>query len=559
MAKAPSIPRSSAVPEASVLRRYRSEFLISLFLATITFAIYGHVLQNELVDFDDLTYITSNPHVLTGLTGPNIRWAFTTNYAGNWHPLTWLSLQLDAQLFGPKPWAFHLTNLLLHCANSVLLFVVLRAMTGAVWRSAVVAALFAWHPLHVESVAWAAERKDVLSTFFWMLTLGVYFLYVRLPGWRRYLAYLAVCVCLALGLLAKPMLVTLPFVLLLLDFWPLGRLPPNKLQTPSSATAAWKLLRLFLEKVPLFTLVAASCLITWQAQQRGGAVQSLAQFPLSVRAANALVACVGYLGKMLFPVDLAAYYPHPRDSLTAGQVAGAGLLLLAVTIIAVGAVRHRPYLLVGWLWYLGTLVPVLGLVQVGDQAMADRYTYVPLIGIFVALTWACGDALARWRSAWLVLLPASAVLLVFCVLLTWLQVGFWHDSYSLWAHADEVTTDNVVAKYNLGVYFTRRDPEKAKEFYRDVVGIEWNNLDAHNALGMLLLSQGKYAEALEHQTAVLEIKAAASAEAGRWQEAIELQRRALENATAAKRPESARKIEARLRRYEQHQPWRKGP
>jgi hypothetical protein len=315
------------------------------------------------------------------------------------------------------------------------------------------------------------------------------------------------------------------------------------------------MLRLIWEKVPLFALVAASCVITWYAQKQGGALQSLVHFPLPTRLANALVTCAVYLRKMFLPIDLAAYYPHPRDSLTVAQVAGAGVLLLITTAVALGLAWRRPYLLVGWLWYLGTLVPVLGLVQQGDQAMADRFTYVPLVGIFLALTWGFADVLTLWRPAKVIIVPVAAVLLVFCLILTGIQVTFWHDSYSLWAHANDVTSNNVVANLNLGVYFQgQHDVVKAQAFYREVLRIEPDNIQALDYLGMLLLSQGRYAEARDVQTTFLQIKAAASAEAGRWDEAIPLQRRALENSMAAKQPELAERIEARLRRYEQHQP-----
>jgi Flp pilus assembly protein TadD len=490
------------------MRRYRTEILIGLVLLLATLGVYGNVSQNQFVDYDDTRYITHNDMVRAGLTRASIWWAFSKFYASNWHPLTWLSLQLDAQVFGiDRPWGFHLTNLLLHCANAVLLFVVLRAMTGAVWRSAAVAALFAWHPLHVESVAWAAERKDVLSTLFWMLTLGAYLLYVRRPGVGR---YLAVVVCLLLGLLAKPMLVTLPCVLLLLDYWPLGRLrlggrlPSRVKSTRPQATEG--LGRLLSEKLPLFALAAGSCLVTWYAQRAGGAVQSLSRLPLEMRLANAVVACVGYLEKMVFPINLAVYYPHPRDSLTADQITGAGLFVIAATVFALVTVRRLPYFFVGWFWYVGTLVPVLGLVQVGNQAMADRYTYVPLIGVFIVLAWGLPDLLARWRLAEVVLVPVTAVFLGFCFWLTWLQVSFWQDSATLWHHAEEFTNGNAVAHNHLGaIYQMVQQMEEAEFHYREAIGIDSSDPSAYSNLGWLLLAQGKVKEAGEHFEAALQL------------------------------------------------------
>jgi tetratricopeptide (TPR) repeat protein len=494
------------------MSRFRTEILVGLFLVAATLAVYWHVSENEFVDFDDSKYIDSNPQVKAGLTGPGLRWAFTTTLASNWHPLTWLSLQLDAQLFGTKPWVFHRTNLLLHAANALLLFVVLRGMTGAVWRSAAVAALFAWHPLHVESVAWAAERKDVLSTLFWMLTLGAYLLYVRRPGVGRYLAVVG---CLALGLLVKPMLVTLPCVLLLLDYWPLGRLRLGVQPSPRAGStepqAAEGPGRLLGEKVPLFALAAASCVITWYAQQKGGALASLDGLSLGMRLANAPVACTNYLAEMLYPVtimlypvtgrffpfELAVYYPHPRHSPPV-WVAGAVGVLLAVSALAAALARRAPYLLVGWLWYLGTLVPVIGLVQVGNQAMADRYTYVPLIGVFIALAWGGPDLLAWMQLRELVLVPITAIFLGICLCLTWIQVTVWHDSFTLWDHAIEVTRDNALAHTSLaGTYERNGEVDEALAHYREALGIDPYSVLAHTNLGNLLLAQGKSEEAFQ--------------------------------------------------------------
>ncbi|HUL98834.1 MAG TPA: hypothetical protein VLU24_05335, partial [Mycobacterium sp.] len=344
--------------------------------------------------------MTANPHVAGGLTWENVAWAFTTNHAANWHPLTWLSHMADVELFGMNAGAHHLTSLLFHAANTLLLFLLLRRMTGALGRSAFVAALFAVHPLHVESVAWVAERKDVLSTLFWMLTLLAYARYVEASslaaesrpgrlGW-----YALVLLLLALGLLAKPMLVTLPFVMLLLDVWPLGRLNrsagpdaggPSRL--PGSGRVRLRAAgALILEKVPLFVLVAASSAVTLVVQHRGGAMTAFRKYPFPLLLQNALVSCVAYIADMVWPAGLGMFYPLP-SAIAAWKVAGATVLLAIASLIAIGAFRKRPYITVGWFWYLGTLVPVIGLVQVGLQARADRYTYIPLIGLFIIVAW----------------------------------------------------------------------------------------------------------------------------------------------------------------------------
>jgi tetratricopeptide (TPR) repeat protein len=495
------------------MSRFRTEILISLILAAVTLAVYWQVGGNEFVDYDDPVYVSENRQVQAGLSGPGIGWAFTTTAGGNWHPLTWLSLQLDASLYprteagGISAWGFHVTNLLLHSANAVLLFVVLRGMTGAVWRSAVVAALFAWHPLHVESVAWVAERKDVLSTLFWMLTLGAYLLYTRAPVWRR---YLLVVLCFLLGLMAKPMLVTLPCVLLLLDYWPLGRMrltgqvpvaPPrkNKEKKPALPDARKGLRQLLWEKSPLFALTLVACYVTWQAQQSEGAVQTFAQLPLDLRVANAIVSYAAYVVKTFLPFDLAVYYPHPRHALASGPVLASGLLVAAVTGLAWLGARRVPYFPVGWLWYLGTLVPVVGLVQVGNQALADRYTYVPAIGLFLVLAWGVPDLVARVRSAELVLIPATAVYLGFCLFLTWVQVGFWHNSFTLWLHTDEVTASNAVAKSTLGrLYFEQGDRQSALDYYQQALRIDPDDVTLRNYLGWFFVTQRSNDEAYQH-------------------------------------------------------------
>jgi tetratricopeptide (TPR) repeat protein len=492
------------------------ELAISVALAALTLLVYGRTGTFPFVAYDDGAYVFENQQVQGGLSAAGVRWAFTTFACANWHPLTWLSLQLDWQLFGGQPAGFHLTNVVLHTANTLLLFGVLTRLTGAVWRSAVVAALFALHPLHVESVAWVSERKDVLSTLFWMLTLAAYVSYVRRPGVCR---YLLVLLALGLGLLAKPMLVTLPFVLLLLDYWPLRRWPDCSLR------------HLLLEKAPLFVLVLASCVVTYLAQLRGQAVAPLEAFPLAARLENALLAYTGYLGKMLWPTHLAVYYPHPRQDVSGARALGAGLFLVVITVLVLGPGRRRPYLAVGWLWYLGTLVPVIGLVQVGGQAMADRYTYVPLIGLFLLLVWGVADLAEAYRVPHRSLAGAAALVLSACVVLTWVQVGHWKSTLRLWEHTVAVTENNFMAHVTLGTHYyqqgmlsdARREFKKALALdpgvaephanlakvygdlglgqqavaeYRQAVALDPQNPVFHNNLGSLLRDLGRPEEAL---------------------------------------------------------------
>lgn len=418
--------------------------LIYLFLALATFMSFWQLNLCDFINFDDPDYVTNNPYVKNGLTWEGIRWAVTSGHAANWHPLTWLSHMLDVQLFGLNPYGHHLVNLLFHIANTLLLFFVLHRMTKALWRSAIVAALFALHPLHVESVAWVSERKDVLSAFFWMLTMGAYSYYVERPGIRR---YLPVLLLFALGLTAKPMLVTLPFVLLLLDYWPLGRLAADVF---ADRNGRWALMRrLFLEKVPLFVLTALSSVVTFIAQRKGGLVESLEVFPLTVRIQNAFVSYVAYMGKMIWPDNLAFIYPYPNQR-QLWQVLGAVLIVVAITMLVIRATKRFPYLLVGWLWYLGTLVPVIGFVQVALQARADRYTYIPLIGLFIMAAWWIPELLERWRYRDRVLAVSSSLILTCLFIATWTQVGYWRDSLTLYDHTIKITDDNYVAYGNRG-------------------------------------------------------------------------------------------------------------
>ena len=440
--------------------------VLCLFLIAATLVVYNRVNQNSFVNFDDDRYITENAHVRAGLTWGTIRWAFSSLEQANWHPLTWLSHALDCQLFRLNPDGHHYVNLLLHAVNAMLLFLILQRATGFTWRSFAVAALFALHPINVESVAWASERKNVLSMLFFLLALGAYGWYVRKPEVRR---YLVVAALFALGLMAKPQVITFPLVLLLWDYWPLGRV--GSTHEFSNKVAQRGFSSLVIEKLPLFALSAASAIITMKAQSAGGAVRSEIEYPFAVRFGNALLAYARYLGKAVWPSHLAAMYPHPGESLQAWQAVAAALLLGFISA-GVWAARRRRYLLVGWLWFLGTLVPMIGLVQVGGQSMADRYAYLPLIGLFVMIAWGVADWAqhkhlpTRWLG-----IPTVLVLLIFS-LLTHRQLAYWHDSITLWSHALEVTSRNFVAEDSLGgALVNEGEYEQAIPHFRSAVEI----------------------------------------------------------------------------------------
>jgi tetratricopeptide (TPR) repeat protein len=477
--------------------------LIALALAAATLLVYGQTAGHsfEFINADDPLYVVNNPHVKHGLTPADLRWALTTFDANNWHPLTWVSLQLDYQLYGLSARGFHLTNVLLHTLNTLLLFWLLRRLTGAVWCSAAVAAFFALHPTHVESVAWVAERKDVLSALFWLLTIAAYAWYAERPrAWR----YLLVLLTFALGLMAKPMVVTLPCVLLLLDYWPLRRWQPAGEAVPTRyARASW--VRLVVEKLPLFALVAASVPLTLGAQTE--MLRSLKRFPIPLRVENAVVSYAQYLRLTLWPSDLCVLYPHPRDSLPVGQVLAAGLLLVALTAGVLWGWRRRPHLLVGWLWFLGTLVPVIGLVQVGNQAMADRYTYLPSIGLFIAVAWGAADLRARLGWPALPLAVLTGALLVACSVVTWGQVRYWRNSDELWRRALAVTSNNSVAHDGLGVALMQQNKlAEAREQFRAALRITPDSEATHGNLALVLTELGLLDEAAEHFTIAMSIR-----------------------------------------------------
>ena len=515
----------------------RSEACIWLILITAVLLVYWQVGDHEFINYDDNVYITDNAQVQKGLTSKGIIWAFTTSHTGNWHPLTWISHMLDCELYGLNPRGHHLTNVLLHMANAILLFVVLRWMTGAIWRSGLVAALFALHPLHVESVAWAAERKDVLSTFFWLLTMVAYVHYVNRPGGKR---YLLVLVTFFLGLMAKPMLVTLPFVLLLLDYWPLNRFKPRavtgsvedqSLGFQSSGDDKLPILKAVMEKTPLFLMSLFSCVVTVMAQQEAGAISTLEIVPFKLRIANGLVSFVAYMGKMIWPQDLAVFYPHPISDLQIWKPVAAGLFLLIVSTVALWVAQRCRYVLVGWLWYLGTLVPVIGLVQVGEQAMADRYTYVPLIGLFIVVVWGFADLVKGWRSRRWVVSVSAAVMVLALMAGSWLQVAHWKSSVKLFKHALDATSNNYVAHYNLGNALALQGKlTGATSHYNKALQINPDHAEAHLNLAVGLDRQGKHQEAIQHYAEVLRISphdaqshnnlGVALAEQGRLKEAV---------------------------------------
>jgi Flp pilus assembly protein TadD len=457
--------------------------VICVLLALATIAIYAQTATHGYVAYDDDQYVYENHWVKAGLTSSNLAWAFTTFFYANWHPLTWISYMLDFSLWGSNAGAQHLVNVAFHLASTLLLFLVLTRMTRRPWRAALVAAIFTVHPLRVESVAWISERKDVLSTFFEMLTL---LLYVSYTAKRSVGRYFAVVLGFAMSLLAKPMAVTFPLVLLLLDYWPLQRLnwPP--------APAALR--RLVLEKLPLLALSAAASVLTFVAQRSYGAMVSLNRFPLAARAANAAVAYAAYIGKAFWPADLAVLYPpRPPDS---GSVLLAVLLLAGITFAAWRWVRKRPYVAVGWLWYLGMLVPVIGLVQVGIQAMADRYTYMPMVGLSIALVWTVADLVEDRRELRLAAAAAAIVALAVLGVAAFRQTEYWKTSRTLFEHTLAVTQHNHIIQNNLGVILTREGNSKeAVALYRAALSTAPDYAEAHANLAHELMKSGEFAEA----------------------------------------------------------------
>lgn len=475
----------------------------------MTLLVYWPVNNHQFITYDDGEYVNNNPHVRQGLTIRGISWAFTSFHSANWHPVTWLSHMVDCQLYGMNPGRHHLTNLIFHIANTLLLCLVLFRMSGKIRQSAFVAALFALHPLHVESVAWISERKDVVSTFFWMLTLLSYAWYAEKPGLNRYLPALIFFI---LGLMSKPMLVTLPFVLLLLDYWPLGRISHGAGRLSHNKDQEKKrtlFLPLILEKIPFFILAAASCIVTFFAQKGEGALYSIQLLPLKVRISNALFAYTGYMGKMFWPFKLSCFYPF--QSISVWQVAGSIVLLGFITLFVIKCIKNHPWLAFGWLWYIGTLVPVIGLVQVGAQSMADRYTYIPLIGIFIMISWggpylvykACHG---NQYAAKMTIATITALMLTFVTAITCIQVRYWKNSIILFERAIEVTVDNYVAHYCLGnALIAQNKFSKAALHYSEALKIKPHNARLLRELGLALAQQEDFDTAIQYFSEALHI------------------------------------------------------
>jgi tetratricopeptide (TPR) repeat protein len=498
------------------------ELIVFTVLSVLVLGIYWQTTQFGFINLDDNLYVYDNPAVMSGLNRDTIRWAFNAFFSANWHPLTWLSHMTDVQIFGGNAGAHHAVNIVFHLINSILSFVVFRKLTGCFWKSAIVAALFAVHPAHVESVAWVSERKDVLSTLFWLLTMFAYirFAETRFPDSKFHIPddeneeaaentepanevqkfaiwnlesgtkfYLLTIILFALGLMAKPMLVTLPFVLLLMDFWSLERLK-NLRDLP----------RLLIEKIPLFVLSAASAYITFLAQRSVGAVESLEILPLGTRFLNAITAYAKYVVMLFYPADLAVWYPYNRE-FPAWQIGGAAVLLIGVTAFCLWQIRERKYLLMGWLWFLGTLVPVIGIVQVGSQSLADRYTYIPYFGLFIMLAWGVGDLLKNKKAFFAFFMIAVAAFSI----LSFRQASFWKGNETLYRRALAVTKNNFLISHNLCYTLTLQDRlDEAEPLCRAALDIKPDYYEAYNTLGILQIKRGQYAEAEQSFKTVLE-------------------------------------------------------
>jgi tetratricopeptide (TPR) repeat protein len=487
-----------------------SAFLMPFVLAVLVLGTFAPALYNDFVGYDDPVYVTGNPHVQRGLNLGDLAWAFSNSETGNWHPLTWISHMVDGALFGLRPWGHHLMSIVLHALSTLFLFHLLNRATGAAWRSFAVAALFGLHPLRVESVAWVAERKDVLNALFWMLSLGAYVRYAQamagrsggmgetigVGGIRRAghptLSYVSSLGFFILSLLSKPMSVTLPFVLFLVDYWPLTRWQRQSAKL------------LLIEKAPFLAGSLAMSAVTFLTQRSAGAV--VASAPLYERFANAAISYCRYLGKLFWPVDLAVFYP-PVGHWPAGAVLLAGLFLAAASVLIFGARRHRPFLLTGWFWFLGTLVPVIGLIQAGEQSMADRYSYIPSIGIFLAVTWALAEVLPARRAVAVSLTAATSLVLAGCVVVTLRQIQHWRESETLFRHALEVTRDNYLAHLNLGTALDKKGRlDEAVAELEQALKLKSNYPEALNNLGSILSKQGRQEDAMRYYRQALSLK-----------------------------------------------------
>ncbi|GFO70405.1 O-GlcNAc transferase [Geomonas limicola] len=470
----------------------RLSTLLCLLMLVVTLAIFSRTASFDFINFDDPGYVTTNSVVKSGLHASSVAWAFQSAAMSNWHPLTWLSHMADVQLFGLKPAGHHLTSVVLHTVSALLLFLLLVRITGMQWRSLVVTALFALHPMHTESVAWVAERKDVLSGLFWHLTLLMYVVYVQRPKlWR----YLATMVCFALGLMAKPMLVTLPVVLLILDWWPLNRFRRNEGDTTAAVQTAR---HLFLEKIPFFLLSLLSSVTTIYVQQHGGAVQSLEKVQFGLRIANVFLAYVRYLIAMFWPHDMAILYPFPTEIIM-WQLTGSVLLLIVISVAVFSFRRRLPYLATGWLWFVVTLLPVIGLIQVGGQSHADRYTYLPFTGLSILAVWGVSDACKSLAQRTKVLATLSVLTIAVCAALTWQQLGYWRNNITLYRHTLAVTNNNYLILNNYGIALNQEygDVDGALAAYQEALRVWPKSALTRNNLGTMYLAKGRFTEALE--------------------------------------------------------------
>lgn len=461
-------------------------------IAVVTVAVYWPVLQNDFIDFDDDLYVTANAMVQQGVSLKGLLWAFSTFHAANWHPLTWLSHMLDVELFGLQPLGHHATNLLLHSVNALLLCVLLQRLTGFIGRSLFVALLFALHPLHVESVAWVAERKDLLSTLFLLLTILAYCRYVSKPAVAR---YLVVAALFALALLAKQMPVTLPLLLLLLDYWPLARCRPRGGEPQANGAGLKTLLA---EKVPLLLFAVAASLLVLRAHASAGALFRADQHAILLHSGNAFISYVKYIRAMFWPADLALFYPFEAAAVTGVKVAGAVVLLATITALAVAQRRHRPYLLCGWLWYLITLLPVIGFIRVGGQALADRYTYVPLIGLFLLIGWGGAELAGKWRHGGKVATGAALIVVASLSAATVVQIRYWQSSYALYAHALAVVEGNWMAHNNMGILLSQHNRNaEALPHFQESVRLNPTGIEGLRNLGNSYQMAGRYVEAID--------------------------------------------------------------
>jgi len=479
--------------------------LICAALALITLIAYEPMRLNGFVTYDDDKYITDNPNVTNGLTQQSVLWAFSESHFHMWHPLTSLSHMLDCELFGLNPVGHHLTSLLFHIANSLLLFLLLRRLTGTVWRSAFVAAVFALHPLAVESVAWASERKSVLSTFFWMLTIAFYIWYAERPSIGRYLLLVLTFCC---ALMSKPMVVTLPFVLLLLDYWPLGRfrwVHKGRQKKPNyKICPTWQLL---VEKIPLLGLAAILCVFTFFIQQSGSVMDFSDQLPLYTRLSNAVVSYVSYIVKMVYPLGLACLYPHPLDSLESWKIILSLVILVGISLYMIRSVQRRRWFVTGWLWYLGTLVPVIGIIQAGEQGMADRYTYLPLIGIFIIVAWGAGEVIDKLRLRKVGPAILVGIILAALLICTRMQIRHWRDNMSLCRHALKVTENNFTMHNNYGIDLVDEGRiDEGIAHFHEALRINPQYLNARCSLGRAFFKQGKFHKAIAYFDEVLRVR-----------------------------------------------------